>query len=314
MQLGRGIGLGGPSAARLAGQGNLEILFQGLQEGLGRQTVQVAHHPVVVDDLQLALGEADRHEPVVLLLSGMVGIGGFLLGPHAGGGSGPMVAVGHVESIDACGENLCNAGVHGRVGNHPEGVAEAVFIHEIVFRLAGGSLRDDGIQFRVVLVGEENGLDVRILDADMDHAVVLLILAGKLVLLDLAGGVVVRMGAENQSVLGPLAHALGIDIVLFGAVLHQPAFLLPGLEIGYRLVIDRLRMFICDGIEINLRLGDVQERFFTGHLFGLLGVEDIVRGSGHLGDQFPGRTDRRERFNAHHNYLLTWNFVSPVAK
>ena len=72
-------------------------------------------------------------------------------------------------------------------------------------------------------------------------------------------------------------------------------------------------MLIGNGIEINLRLGDMQQGLLAGHLLGLLGVEDIVRGSGHLGDQLLGRTDRRERFDAYH-YLLTWNFVSPVAK
>ena len=314
MQLRGGVRLGRAAAARLGGEAHLEILLQRLQEFLRREAVQVLDHAVVVDDGELALREAHGHEVVVFLVAGVVRVLGPLLGAHAGGRGGAVVAVGHVERIDLGGEDLRDPGDRGVVVNHPEGVRELVLVHELVLGFARGGFCDDGGEFRVVLEGEEDGLDVRILDADMDHAVVFLVLAGQFVLLDLAGGVVVGVGAQDEAVLGPFAHGLGVDIVLLLVVLDEPAFLPPLLEIGDGLVIGGLGVLIGDGVEVDFRLGDVQQGLLSGHGLGLGGVEDVIRRCRDLGHDVLRGTDGGKGFYAYHNYLFTWNLRLPVAK
>ena len=170
----------------------------------------------------------------------------------------------------------------------------------VIRALAGGGFRDDGGEFRVVLEGEEDRLDVGVLDADVDHAVVFLVLAGELVLLDDAGGVVVGMGAEDDAELGALAHGLGIDIVHRLRVLDQPALCPPGLEVLHGLVVGALLVLAREGGEVDFRLGDVQEGLFPGHREGLFGIQDVIRGCGHFGDQVFRRADRREGFYTYH--------------
>ena len=148
----------------------------------------------------------------------------------------------------------------------------------------------------------------------MDHAVVFLVLAGQFVLLDLAGGIVVGMGAQDEAVLGPFAHGLGVDIVLLLVVLDEPAFLPPLLEIGDGLVIGGLGVLIGDGVEVDFRLGDVQQGLLSGHGFGLGGVEDVIRRCRDLGHEVLRGTDGGKGFYAYHNYLFTWNLRFPVAK
>ena len=124
------------------------------------------------------------------------------------------------------------------------------------------------------------------------------------------------MGTEDKAVLGTAAHRLGIDIVFGFAVLAEPAFLFPGLEIRYGLVIGALLVLAGNGAEVNLRLGDMQQGFLPGHRAGFLGVQDIIRGCGDLGHQIFGRTDCREGFYSDHNYqwLEIILLQAPVAR
>ena len=150
----------------------------------------------------------------------------------------------------------------------------------------------------------------------MDHTVIFLVLAGKLVLLDLALSIVVGMGAEHQSVLGASFHSLGIDIVARLLVLHQPAVLLPLGKILHGPVIDLVVMIRQNRVEIYLRLGDVEQGLLTGHLLGFHRVEHIIRRCSHLCHNIFWRPYRRKRFHSYHNriYLFTWKRVHPSAK
>ena len=157
----------------------------------------------------------------------MVGVLGPLLGSHACRGSRAVVAVSHVEGIHAGGEDLGDAGHVGVVVYHPELVGEVVLVNEAALGRPGDGLLHYAREFRVVLVGEEDGLYVGVLDADVHHPVVLLLLEGELVLLDYAACVVVGVSAEHKAVLGPAAHCLGVDVIALLGILHQPAALLP---------------------------------------------------------------------------------------
>ena len=92
-------------------------------------------------------------------------------------------------------------------------MSEPVLVQETVLRhLPDLALHDPGQHF-VVLECEEHRFDVGVLDAHVDHTVVLLVLAGELVFLDFASGIVIRMRAEHQPVLGTSVHSLRIYIV-----------------------------------------------------------------------------------------------------
>ena len=163
----------------------------------------------------------------------------------------------------------------------------------------------------VVRISEEYGLDVGVLDADVDHAVLLLVLAGELVLLDFAGEVVVHIGAEHDSVLGTAVHRLGVNIVALLLVLYQPAFLLPFLEVLYSLVVCLLRVLVDDGVEVNLGLGYVEKGFLACLFLSLLGVEHVVGTGCHLGYYGLGRADSCERFYFYHIVSLLYAICLP---
>ena len=131
-------------------------------------------------------------------------------------------------------------------------------------RIMGHDLVEDV----VVLVSEEDRFDVGVLDADVDHSVVFLVLARQLVLLDLAGSVVIRVGAEDEAVLRPAFHCLGIYIVALLGITLEPSLCLPLLEVAHRLVIYQRVVVLEDRVEINLGLGDVEQRFLAGHVLG----------------------------------------------
>ena len=192
----------------------------------------------------MALGEYHCHEVVVLLCSVVIGILTALLLAYESGCSRPVVTVGNVECRNGR-EYLGDPLDILVIVDYPEMMSETVVrSHEVVLGLAVGVLLHDGVDLGVVRISEEYGLDVGVLDV-----------AGELVLLDLAGEVVVHIGAEHDSVLGTAVHRLGVNIVALLLVLYQPAFLLPFLEVLYSLVVCLLRVLVDDGVEVNLGLG-----------------------------------------------------------
>ena len=93
------------------------------------------------------------------------------------------MSVGHIEGIHAAVEGGADTADQCVVVNHPEVVTEAVFGHEVIFGLACGDAAYDLIELSVVTEGEEHRFYVGILDADMYHPVILLVLAGEFVFL-----------------------------------------------------------------------------------------------------------------------------------
>ena len=305
MQLRGSIGLG--AAVR-----KFEVGLQGLLELFRGQAVQVLYHTVVVQDLELPFREADRHEEVVFLVSGVMRVLPALFGAHACSRRGAVMTVGHVESIHLVREDFRDAGNRSVVRNGPEAVAEVVLVDEVVFRLAGRSLGNDGGELRIVFVCEENRFDVGVLDADVHHAVVFLVLAGELVLFDEPGGVIVGMRAKHEAVLGTGSHGLGVDVVALLGVALEPAALLPLGKVFHRTVVHPRVVVFQKRIEVYFRLGDVEQTLLSCHILGFLRVENVVWRSRHLGDNVFGRPDCRKGFYSYH--LFTWNLAFPVAK
>ena len=75
------------------------------------------------------------------------------------------------------------------------------------------------------------------------------------------------MTGGDQPVLRTAVHRLRIDVVLLLVVLHEPPALAPAPEVLDGLAVDFLAMLIGDRIEIDLRLDDVEQRFFGSFLF-----------------------------------------------
>ena len=150
------------------------------------------------------------------------------------------MTVGYVESGNGR-EYLGNPLDIFVIVDYPEMMSETVIgCHEVVLGLAVGVLLHDGIDLGVVRISEKYGLDVGVLDTDMDHSVLFLVLAGELMLLDLACQVVICVGAKHDTILGTAVHGLRVHIVALLLVLNEPAFLLPFLEILDCLVIGLL--------------------------------------------------------------------------
>ena len=61
---------------------NVKVLFQCIKKLRIAHAVQVLYHAVIVDDVQLVVGEAHRHEEVVLLIAPVVGVLAALLVAH----------------------------------------------------------------------------------------------------------------------------------------------------------------------------------------------------------------------------------------
>ena len=136
----------------------------------------------------------------------------------------------------------------------------------------------------------------------MDHAVILLILACELVLLDLALSIVVSMCAHNETVLSAAVHSLCIYIIVWFLILNEPTLLLPCSEVLHSLVICWLAMLVDHRIEINFWLSDVKKRFLTCLCLSLLRVEDVIRTSCYFFNILLWRTYRRKRFNTYHKF------------
>ncbi len=223
---------------------------------------------------------------------------------HACRSGGAVVSVGHVERRYGC-EQLRDAVVGGLVVDYPKVVTEAVLGREVVL---GGvvlhPLGHDRVDLGVIGVCEEYGFDVGFLVAHVDHAVLLLVGAGELVLLDGAREVILEVAAHDQTVLRAAVHGLRIDIIVLFGVLLEPAFRTPLPEVLHGLVVYGLRVLVGNGVEVDLRLDDVEQRALRGLGFGFGRVQHVVGARSHLRSILLRRTDSAERFDSYHDVWI----------
>ncbi len=187
-------------------------------------------------------------------------------------------------------------------------MAETVFGGEVILGLSGSDLADNVLESLVVGEGEEHRFDVGIVYAHMLHAVLFLVASGELVFFDTAFHIVIDVGGHHYAVLRAAVHCLGVDIVVFLLVLHQPAVFAECGEIGHGTVVDLGSVLVGARSEIDLGLDDVVER--TGVAFGLcscfFAVEYIVGPRSHFGDDFTRRTYAAEWFYFGHDSKVCW--------
>ena len=237
----------------------LEVCRELLQELLRCKAIKILHYSVVVNNLKVALREDNSHKEVVLLCAVVVRVCLGALLTNKSGGCGSVMTVCHIEGRN-CGEdagNLCNILI---IVNNPEVVAKAILCNKVVLcRFGLNGLLHYCIKTCVIGISKEDRLQIGALNAHVLHSVLLLVLSGKLVLFNLAGKVVLYVGADNKSVLCAALHCLCIYIVALLGILYKPASLLPKFEVLYSLVIYRLRVLICYRVKVYLRFNYMQK-------------------------------------------------------
>ena len=134
----------------------------------------------------------------------------------------------------------------------------------------------------------------------MDHAVLLLVGTRQFVLLDRARKVILVVAAHRQAVLRAAVHRLRIDIIVLFRVLFEPALFAPCAEILDGLVVNLLRMFIRNGVEVDFGLDDVQQRTLGGFGLRLGGVQHVIGTRRHLGSVLFRGAYSPERFDSYH--------------
>jgi len=155
---------------------HVEVLTHLVEELLRSEAVEVAHHAVVVDDLEVRSRESHSHEIVVFLVAAMVGV---VLGLFCAYESGSRTAVVSVSDVKVrnLGKLLGDRLDGLRILDEPKRVAEIVVGNEVVFGLSGSNVADDLFKHLIVGESEEHRLHVGVVDADMLHAVFLLVAA-----------------------------------------------------------------------------------------------------------------------------------------
>ena len=162
------------------------------------------------------------------------------------------------------------------------------------------------IEHGIVGISEEDRLEVRVVDADMLHAVLFLVATRQLVLLDDAVHVVLNSRSHNKTELRLAVHRLRIDVVHLLAVLLEPALVLELLEVLGSLLIDARVVLACADREVNLGLDDVIKRLLivASLSTSLLRVKDIVWTALNLLNKITRRPDSFKWFYYCHLYYF----------
>jgi len=245
----------------------------------GSQPVKIFHYTIVIDNGQLVGRETGSHKVVVLFVATMVRILFRLFCTDQCGSGRTMMTVGNIKSRHFS-KFFGNKGNVFLPVNNPESMTEAVTrSDEVVDRFFCRILLDDCVQLVIIRISEENRLDVGIIHTNVLHTVFLFVTAGKFMLFNHPIHIIGNVCADYQSVLGFPVHGLGVNIIVFLAILHQPAFILEQLEIFCSFGIHTLIMLVCTYREINLRFNDMIKRLFVTFRFyaGLFGVQYVVR-------------------------------------
>ena len=155
-------------------------------------------------------------------------------------------------------------------------------------------------------VGEEDGLDVGIVHTYVLHAILFLVTAGKLMLLDDTRHVVLDGGTYDEAVLCLAVHRLSVDIVVLLVVLYEPALISEEAEVLSRLCVDLLLMLVSADWEVDLGTDDVVEGHLVARCFGtsFVAIEYVVGARGHTLYEVLGWADTTEWFDDSHRMVF----------
>ena len=169
---------------------------------------------------------------------------------------------------------------------------------------------DDNIQFIIIGISKEYGFDIRIVHTNMLHTVFLLVATGKFVFLNNTIHIIGNIRTADQSVLRLTVHCLRIDIIVFLAILHQPAFILKQLEILGRLAVNTFIMFVRTNREIYFRFNNMIKGFFITFRFCtcFCRIQYVVRTGRYLFHQILRGTNPFKGFNYSHKRVFYMDY------
>ncbi len=248
---------------------NGEIILKPFQKLLFRQSVEISHNSVVIDNPQMRSRESHCKEIIIFLLAGMAGIRFSLFKPYTRSGRRAVVTVGNIK-MRHLGKFFCDCGGQLIIIDNPEMVAESVRSHKIIFRLPGSNLSDHTLKHLIVGESKKHRFDIGIIHLHMLHAVILLVAAGQLMLLDNSVYVILHISGNHNTILRATVHGLGIDIIVVFIILNKPPVAAERAEILHSLVIHLWVMLVSARLEIDFRLDYMIKRlriplgFLTG--------------------------------------------------
>ena len=190
-----------------------------------------------------------------------------------------VMAVSDVESWHLS-ELLCDGLDVSIVGNNPELMAESVNRrNKVVLRLTSGIAHNQLVEHSIVRICEEHRLDVSVINANMLHAVFLLVAACQLMLLDGAVHIVVNESTNHKTILCLAVHGLSVDIVRLLLILTKPSLILELLEVLSSLLVHSGVVLACARLKVDFRLYNVVKALFVIASLSscLFAVENIIR-------------------------------------
>ena len=129
----------------------LKVFCEGFQKLFLCQSVQILHHTVVVDDLELAVREGHCHEVIVFLFAVVVRVLSLLLCADKGCSSRTVVTVSYIEGRDSF-KYLGDAVDVLLTVDDPEMMAESVLCDKVIFGLLSNISAYDAVYFLVVRI------------------------------------------------------------------------------------------------------------------------------------------------------------------
>ena len=200
-----------------------------------------------------------------------------------------------------------NAGERGREcviairRDRPYRVSNAVGSRKVVQWRVRAGCGHDGVDLCVVLVGEEGGAGVGMQRLDVPRAVILLVLARLLVLLEYSGKVVLRVERCDDAGLRVIAHHLAIGVERGSNVLHESATSTETVEGLLRLDVSLWRGTVSPVGHVDLGAGNVKEtEGIPGRKgAGFCGIDHIIGNGGNKRCRLGRRADRSEGTYVH---------------
>ena len=150
--------------------------------------------------------------------------------------------------------------------------------NKIIFRCSFNNFSNDGIQFIQMRICEKNRFYIGIIYPYMFHSVFFFIPTGQLMFFDMTVDIIIHTGTYNQAILCPAVHCLGIHIVFFHIILHQPTLCTKSGKVFSGFCIYFFIMFIRSRFKIYFRFDDMIQRHLISFSFrtGFFGVQYII--------------------------------------
>ena len=292
-----------PRRAGAAGPGStMNRARNCVQERVRRQAAEILHGPVVGEDLHLVVRKRHRQHrrPVGTVAERRAGKPAIAhLGPRARGARRAMVAVGDVERGDAADRR--DERVARCAADAPQGVPHLVGRREIDDRLALRHLGDDPIDVGGRAIRQEHRPRLR---AEREHvlrAIVFLVAARALVLLDDVAVVLVDGEARGETGLDVAPHLQPVEIDA-RLVLHDQRVFPERRKIVRRATVHGVCVWIGAGRQLELGARHAQEaqRVAVGERAGLVGADNVVGNGCDAGGIGCVRTQRTKRMKRRH--------------